>query len=113
MALLTYLSRHQPIALSWFEGNNEYGQLADGTTTQHLTPNLVAGSAPFKAIVSGPTAQHTLLMQVIMRVVPFSGWSAMPETSRAHICLHALSSLLSKALLSCTMPDSQMLCPVP
>lgn len=48
---------------SWFAGNNEYGQLADGTTNQHLTPSLVATAAPFKAIASGPSAQHTLLLQ--------------------------------------------------
>ena len=44
-------------------GRNEFGQLADGTTNQQLTPNLVASNAPFKAIASGPSAHHTLFLQ--------------------------------------------------
>ena len=60
-----HAARHACSHLSSYAGNNEYGQLADGTTDQHLTPTLVASAAPFKAIASGPTAQHTLFLQVI------------------------------------------------
>ena len=60
-----HAARHACSRLSSYAGNNEYGQLADGTTNQHLTPTLVASASPFKAIASGPTAQHTLFLQVI------------------------------------------------
>ena len=52
------------LLLVWCAGSNRYGQLADATTDQHLTPIPVAGGTRFKAIASGPTAQHTLFLQV-------------------------------------------------
>ena len=45
-------------------GANNAGQLADGTETHKLVPSLMAGAGPFKAIVSGPAAEHTMVIQV-------------------------------------------------
>ena len=46
-------------------GRNDYGQFGNGDTTErNLTPVLVTGDGPSKAIVSGPGAWHTLFLQV-------------------------------------------------